>query len=193
MAQRTCTYTETTDEGEPKACPNEYLAKGYCRMHYGRWRKWGDPSVKYNRWGEEREAKTKVCGKCKRELPIDCFYKRGDKSPGRAYKCKECWRPTFERERARNLRQYDITLELFNELLARQGGGCAVCGAIQSSKDKKSLAVDHDHATGEVRGLLCSRCNVGIGMFKDEPALLAAAIRYLTAAMPTGQLALFAA
>jgi len=193
MAQRTCTYTETAGESGPKACPGKHLAKGYCRKRYLRWYKYGDPSIKNNRWGRDQDASTKTCSKCTRELSIDCFYKRSDGYEGRVSKCKGCWRPTFERERARNLRQYDITLEAFDELLARQRGGCAICGAVQSAKGRKSLSVDHDHATGEVRGLLCSRCNTGIGMFRDEPALLAAAIRYLEAALPTGQLHLFAA
>jgi hypothetical protein len=184
MAQRTCTY---------EGCPDKHLAKGYCLKHYLRWRKYGDPSIKNNRWGQDRDATSKVCSRCQRELPIDCFYKRGDSSPGRVSKCKECWGPTREQQRARNLRQYDITLDMYDELLARQGGGCAICGAAQSDKGKRSLSVDHNHATGEVRGLLCYRCNVGIGMFQDEPTLLSAAIRYLEAATPAGQLALFAA
>jgi hypothetical protein len=171
MTQRTCSVDDCTDK---------HLARGYCRKHYGRWRKWGDPLIKYSRWGEDRQATSKVCTKCKRELPIDRFYKRSDGSPvGYVSKCKGCWGPTPEHKRARNLRRYGITVALYDELLARQGGGCAICGAPESGTARPSLSVDHDHATGEVRGLLCFSCNAGIGMLGDNPEHLRTAIRYL--------------
>ena len=55
---------------------------------------------------------------------------------------------------------------------------CAICGNVRSS-DGRALAVDHDHVTGEVRGLLCNFCNRGIGMFRDNPRLLGRAALYL--------------
>lgn len=58
-------------------------------------------------------------------------------------------------------------------MLAEQDGRCKICGQL------KKLNVDHDHATGEVRGLLCHGCNVGIGFFRDSPELLRSAIDYL--------------
>lgn len=59
----------------------------------------------------------------------------------------------------------------------RQGGRCAICR--REPEQGRRLAVDHDHATGEVRGLLCKACNTALGMFRDDVASLARAIGYL--------------
>lgn len=81
--------------------------------------------------------------------------------------------------------EFGITLQQYEEMLERQGGGCAICGTKQTNvkeagKAEHSMYVDHNHATGEVRGLLCSRCNFGIGQFRDDPELLLRAAEYLT-------------
>lgn len=60
-----------------------------------------------------------------------------------------------------------------------QGGCCALCGEPERGK-RGMLHVDHDHATGSVRGLLCHHCNVALGHFRDDPDRLQAAIDYLT-------------
>lgn len=75
------------------------------------------------------------------------------------------------------LRKYGLTLADYNDMLARQRGRCAICQKPFHSKP----GVDHDHATGRVRGLLCSFCNTGIGLFHDDPDILRAAITYLEA------------
>ena len=62
-------------------------------------------------------------------------------------------------------------------MLTTRGGGCAICEA--PPPENGSLHVDHDHETGEVRGLLCFSCNGGIGQFQEDPLILRAAIRYL--------------
>lgn len=80
--------------------------------------------------------------------------------------------------------KYGLTLEQYDELLASQHGCCMICS---EKPGKRSMGVDHDHACcpGEtscgdcVRGLLCHRCNVGIGMFNDDPNLLRAAAAYI--------------
>jgi hypothetical protein len=76
--------------------------------------------------------------------------------------------------------QYGITLAEYNDMLAAQGGGCAICGA-ERSVDGRTLAVDHCHATGRVRGLLCARCNYALGLIDDRPELLRRAAVYLEA------------
>lgn len=76
-------------------------------------------------------------------------------------------------------RQYGITLEVYKELLAEQNGVCAICQQPPDSIHPGRLCVDHDHETGEIRGLLCNYCNPGIGYFKNDPLRLALAAKYL--------------
>lgn len=78
------------------------------------------------------------------------------------------------------LKQYGLTPESFEELLEYQNNACAICGGTNIEKNRKTLVVDHDHHSGDVRGLLHSRCNVGIGYLNDDPIMLAKAIVYLT-------------
>ena len=73
--------------------------------------------------------------------------------------------------------RYGITLEQFNEILARQDGCCAICGTDDPGWGK--WHVDHCHETGIVRGLLCHPCNTGMGMLRDSKSLLRKAIAYL--------------
>lgn len=81
------------------------------------------------------------------------------------------------RERAGHLkRKYGLTLEHYEEILADQGGGCAICGR---KPGKISLHIDHDHSTGQIRGLLCFRCNNALGDFADNGDWLVAAANYL--------------
>lgn len=74
---------------------------------------------------------------------------------------------------------YGMTVEAFEALWETQGGKCAVCG-VALSMDKFGYAIDHNHNTGDIRGLLCSNCNTGIGLLKDSPHILQAAHAYLT-------------
>lgn len=77
------------------------------------------------------------------------------------------------------LSKYGLTLEAFDELLESQLFCCAICKTTNWGQHNRPH-VDHDHATGKVRGLLCLRCNVGIGMLNDDPSLLSIAITYLS-------------
>jgi len=74
---------------------------------------------------------------------------------------------------------YGITLERFNEMNEAQGGVCAICLQNRPTSRIKRLVVDHDHKTGGIRGLLCHRCNCGLGYFADDVNLIRRAIDYL--------------
>lgn len=76
------------------------------------------------------------------------------------------------------IRKYNITLDDYNKILFEQGYKCRICN-IEAKELKKGLVVDHCHSTGKVRGLLCSKCNMGLGLFEDNPEFLASAEEYL--------------
>lgn len=110
-----------------------------------------------------REAESKKCAPC-----------RDRRNAGN--------RNRYEKDRSkfkdRRLRQiYGITLAEHDDMLKSQNGRCLVCGT--DCPGKKGWAVDHCHTTGMVRGLLCTKCNLGIGYFDDKPERLIAAAAYL--------------
>lgn len=97
--------------------------------------------------------------------------KKGDKVRGDRKKrlSTNVWRSLLKSK-------FGITEETYNQILIRQGNRCAICGSYQVSK---RLAVDHNHSTGKVRGLLCVNCNLGIGSLKEDRQILENAIEYL--------------
>lgn len=114
----------------------------------------------------------KTCTSCNEEKPLEDFFNRNLKTKdGKNSHCKACeyeqiqnWRKNnvgslrqIER-RAHLKRQFGITVEQYEELLASQNECCAICER-HSSEFKTRLAVDHDHVTGRIRGLLCTYCN----------------------------------
>ncbi len=76
--------------------------------------------------------------------------------------------------------RYGITVDVYDAMLESQGGVCAICR--NTCATGKRLSVDHDHTTGQVRGLLCQRCNRGIGHF-DSPEIILAAAKYVEQAL----------
>ena len=80
-----------------------------------------------------------------------------------------------QHSRKHSLKKLGLTPGKYEELLLAQSGCCAICGC----RPKRTLAVDHDHKTGHVRGLLCWCCNSGLGQFKDQLKLLKKAADYL--------------
>lgn len=81
------------------------------------------------------------------------------------------------------LRVYKMTIEQYDSILKSQGGVCAICGTSDPGKNAwgttSEFHVDHDHLSGEIRGLLCIKCNVGLGKFSDDVYMLDKAIDYL--------------
>lgn len=79
------------------------------------------------------------------------------------------------------LKTYGITYEQYEVIYKQQGGVCAVCGSVPDAvkHGRVSLVVDHDHATGKIRGLLCNNCNSGLGIIGDTIEHLEKALAYL--------------
>ena len=79
--------------------------------------------------------------------------------------------------RRKRERQFGITHDEFLALLTAQESGCAICG--NGNDGPRQLSIDHDHETGQIRGLLCDRCNPMLGYARDSIPVLLAAIEYL--------------
>ena len=90
-----------------------------------------------------------------------------------------------EAQRESSLKKnYGIGIADFNVMLSKQNNVCAICGKPEKDLNHntgtpRNLAVDHDHKTGKIRGLLCGNCNKGLGKFLDDPELLLKAVNYL--------------
>jgi hypothetical protein len=79
-----------------------------------------------------------------------------------------------------SIKMHGLTLEQYENILKSQNGVCAICKSSDSkTKGIGRFCVDHDHLTGEIRGLLCASCNRGIGLLGDKVELLKNAIKYL--------------
>lgn len=110
----------------------------------------------------------KTCSHCGYELPLDCFY-FNDTSHGHSANCKQCH--TWNNRR----RRYGLTVQELLDL--EKTTHCDICGfRFEKQLDQ---CIDHCHAKGHVRGVICRRCNLGIGHFDDDPARLLAASEYL--------------
>ena len=152
---------ETIDREKRKEYMREYLKT------YKRKKKTPEQIAERNRKRRERYAN-------------DPEYREREKAQARR---RSALNPQAKKN-GRLKQEFGITLEQYNELLAKQGGKCAICGATvtgvrEKGKREHSLYVDHDHKTGSVRGILCSHCNFGLGNFRDSPALLLRAAEYL--------------
>jgi hypothetical protein len=119
----------------------------------------------------ETPAGSKWCPGCDQLQPLSNWHRNRTQRSGLVSRCKDCRRQEQHADHLR--RTFGLTLDDHEHLLEQQGGVCAICG------DDKPTHTDHDHVSGQVRGLLCSRCNMGIGQFLDDPVRLEAAIEYL--------------
>lgn len=131
----------------------------------------------------------KECSKCKEIKTIDSFDKRINRKSGIQSACKVC-RASYPKNknptRIRNydlLKTYGISTEDFEIILLSQNNCCAICHINQndlSFNKKKYLCVDHCHITGKIRGLLCDKCNRGIGLLGDDLENIISAVKYLS-------------
>jgi len=126
----------------------------------------------------------KDCKSCGKTKPLISFKKQSRNKLLRRNHCNSCTGKRCSRSPAKKAissrknhwRRYgiDITEELYQRGISDQKGACSICKRIP-----KALQVDHCHATGRTRGLLCSACNRALGMFQDNPEILETAIEYL--------------
>lgn len=127
-----------------------------------------------------------ICYHCTKDLPEALFKKKI--GVGLAKRCQPCrdklgiyQKKSYGGKRPIDYhRQYNYGMdrEDFDRMVLDQDGLCAICGLVQIGENR-SLAVDHCHTTGKVRGLLCDPCNLGLGNFKDNPENLLKAAEYL--------------
>ena len=126
-----------------------------------------------------------ACSKCEELKPAGEFHRQRNRRHGRHSWCKRCYnlyartirnkRVSRERRRSWNLStRYRMTPSDVEAMLAAQNGLCAICSNILPLK----YHIDHNHGTGEVRGILCSRCNRYLSMIEDT-RLLQASLAYL--------------
>lgn len=115
-------------------------------------------------------SNTQVCRKCFIDKPLDAYH--GDRRTANRKRtiCGDC------RQKQRSVT--NLTRTAYSLLLVAQDYKCAICG-IAASELTRELSVDHNHDTDEVRGLLCSHCNIGLGNFRDDAELLIKASEYL--------------
>ena len=130
----------------------------------------------------------KKCSTCKIEKEFADFNKHKNGKFGIHNQCRSCtklWKPTPEalkvaRKKTREwnrLKATGFTPEEFNTKLEEQGGVCAICGT--DNPGKLDFCADHDHTNGTKRGVLCRKCNSGLGHFNDDPEIISKAINYL--------------
>ena len=137
----------------------------------------------------------KNCTKCFKSKSIESFYKNKNFKDGRAYSCIDCSKKDHKNRakdpaRKKDMRnnhlrsRYGITIEDYEKMMALQNGLCAICKKEETKKHSKygnimPLSVDHDHLTGEVRGLLCSQCNMLLGRLESSKEIYHGIVSYV--------------
>jgi hypothetical protein len=142
-------------------------------------------------------SKKCICTKCGELKNPDEFYhtrrKANKHQLHRAGECKVCSLKDRKKHYTENrdkilahkrFSNYGISKDEYFQMLDNQDGVCAICKREERTRDSssnnlRSLAVDHCHDTGNVRGLLCRACNLALGFFEDNPKFLTTAIQYL--------------
>lgn len=183
--QRTCSI---------EGCEEAHMARDWCRLHYFRWRRTGDPGgPQAAPYGSDRPTRT--CTSCGAEKPSGEF---GTRSGGRWYKswCRPCESAKAKERNAKRtpvqrtagaevywrrmlVRNYGITHLDYERMFTEQDGRCGICGTTEPGGSRERFSVDHCHATGIVRGLLCSQCNTAIGLLGDTAEGIRRALAYL--------------
>lgn len=129
---------------------------------------------------------TKICSKCKIEKTLDNFQKRYDRPVGVRPHCRECQKEidTKNRQTDKGKKKYrkqlwkqagiNISYEEYLDRYNLLQGKCEICNLYFTT-----LCVDHCHTTGKIRGLLCTKCNLGLENFKESKDVMNSAIKYI--------------
>lgn len=174
---------QSTETCVADGCDDAVHARQRCRRHYRSAHRAGElPPLSnphhHKLVNVDVEARTATCSICG---PTEIRYRPNDGARQCIVVARRRWdggrkSPAAARD-AWLKHRYGITADEYDELLRSQDGGCGICGG-QSTQGRR-LAVDHDHSSGRVRGLLCSSCNVAIGALGDDLTSVLRAVRYL--------------
>lgn len=194
---KTCKYCnqERSIDDYPSYSPNK--CKNCCKEYArNQWRKkhgkpLDDPILR----GREKRPDfynsiERKCCSCKETKSIKLFKRDPNIHGGYGYICKQCHNlrektkgfarrhASHMKERAKKTKCHNLSLDQYNKMLLEQDGKCAACKQ-ESTENDSSLAIDHDHMTGEIRGLLCRTCNLALGLLKDDPSRIAGLLEYI--------------
>lgn len=193
-------YDVCTIEG----CGRPHKSRGWCQTHYARWMRGVEPigPIKTRERNKPDECIEEDChepvkskGLCK--MHYQRLLRHGHtKYLNRKKPAKECMIDGCDNHlyakglcnahyvKQRKWQDQGVDAHRYQEMLRKQNCVCAICGQPERAPDKasgktKDLAIDHCHKTGAIRALLCSNCNRALGLFNDDPELLAKARSYV--------------
>lgn len=144
------------------------------------------PVSEFHKDKNSSDGYTYQCKACRNAKYKEYYHANADKMKEKRESTKE-YRKEYYNDPERKLqyrrkyieREFGIKYEQYDQMLEEQKGVCAICGCSETKPNAKYLAVDHNHETGIVRGLLCNNCNRALGLLKDNKEILQNAIKYL--------------
>lgn len=164
-----------TKPGYRRPKPDPVLEKNCSKFKKGECASPNNPQPIENfRFKIGRVNGSSICKSCEQKY----LEENRDKALARVREWQKLPENKEKRKRADLMKLYGITKEEFHQMVENQKGCCGICN-IHESNVGYTLNIDHCHKSGKVRMLLCSRCNQGLGMFKDDIALLEKAVDYL--------------
>ncbi|WP_189056144.1 endonuclease domain-containing protein [Longimycelium tulufanense] len=120
-----------------------------------------------------RGQRQRRCARCLEDKPLAEFVRDAGRPGGAWSYCRTCHRD-YQRQRRHHLTDTEI-----RDFYASHGHDCRICGTPEKETAHGRLVIDHDHATGLIRGLLCDLCNKALGMIRDDVVILKSALAYL--------------
>lgn len=170
------------------SCSKPFLARGYCKSHYRRFMTYGDPEHVISRDMKPAPEGYRVCNTCDSEKLLTEFTKSSRSAGGYSRRCRACsnsytakWaraNPSkvkiSKRKTVVRAKYGDVGMELHHKLAS--GAVCEACG-----ERRNRMAIDHNHTTGQIRGILCSNCNTALGLLGEDFSRFTSLMEYLKA------------